>query len=88
MAVGRWWKFTSDQLHDGSRTEAQRAKTFKKGILGFLYSSFLLLLPSGRPRGGLLFLLFSLGNGITCRKEGARVQEIVVYEFTHNGTNA
>ena len=36
----------------------------------------------------LLFLLFSLGNGITYRKEGAGVQEIVVYEFTHNGTNA
>ena len=35
-----------------------------------------------------LFLLFSLGNGITCRKEGAGVQVIVVYEFTHNGTNA
>jgi hypothetical protein len=35
-----------------------------------------------------LFLLFSLGNGITYRKEGAGVQEIVVYEFTHNGTNA
>ena len=32
--------------------------------------------------------MFSPGNGITCRKEGAEVQEIVVYEFTHNGTNA
>ncbi len=32
--------------------------------------------------------VFSLGNGITYRKEGAGVQEIVVYEFTHNGTNA
>ena len=62
MAVGRWWKFTSDQLHDGSRTEAQSAKTFKKGILGFLYSSFLLLLPSGRPRGGPSLYLLRLSS--------------------------
>ena len=32
--------------------------------------------------------MFLPGNGITYRKEGAGVQEIVVYEFTHNGTNA
>ena len=36
MAVGRWWKFTSDQLHDGSRTEAQ-CLNFQKGFLWFLF---------------------------------------------------
>ena len=35
-----------------------------------------------------LLLLFLLDNGITCRKEGAGVQEIEPCEFTHNGTNA
>ena len=37
--LGRWWKFTSDQLHNVGKTQAQSAKTFKKGFRGFLYSS-------------------------------------------------
>ena len=37
MLLGRWWKFTYDQIHDDSRTEAHSAKTFKKGFRGFCY---------------------------------------------------
>ena len=35
VLVGRWWKFTYDQIRDNSRTKAQCAKTFEKGFLGF-----------------------------------------------------
>ena len=31
VLVGRWWKFTYDQIRDNSRTKAQSAKTFEKG---------------------------------------------------------
>ena len=37
--LGSWWKFTSNQLHNVGKTQAQSAKTFKKGFRGFLYSS-------------------------------------------------
>ena len=37
VLVGRWWKFTYDQIRDNSRTKAQSAKTFKKGISWFLF---------------------------------------------------
>ena len=35
VLVGRWCKFTYDQIRDNSRTKAQSAKTFKKGFCGF-----------------------------------------------------
>ena len=40
VLVGRWWKFTYDQIRDNSRTKAQSAKTFEKGFLGFCKKSF------------------------------------------------
>jgi hypothetical protein len=45
VSVGRWWKCTYDQIHDDSRTEAQSAKTFEKGFLGFC------LKPSAQAKG-------------------------------------